>query len=182
MANEAAAKKKSGKSKKKDGKGDGDASEDVKSGGLKKMLIIGAAVVALGGGGATAFFMMKGDPESTLEANAATPDEDSDSGKAILTLNSFVVNLAGMDSNKFVKCSVRLLLPNDEAVSTTVENDIVMTRLRDRILTLLASKTYAEINTPVGKEALRREIMHRADETLGAVDVSDVFFIEFIIQ
>ncbi|MFQ5718799.1 MAG: flagellar basal body-associated protein FliL [Acidobacteriota bacterium] len=161
-----------------------DADTKAASGGSsKKLLVIGlAAALALGGGGATVFFMMKGAPDPPLQADASAVDQPSTAGAAIFTVDPIIVNLAGLDSNRFAKCTVRLLLPNEDAVQTVAGDDILLTRLRDRILTLLASKTYAEVNTPVGKETLRREIMQRANTALGNIHVSDVFFTEFMIQ
>ncbi|MFQ5766820.1 MAG: flagellar basal body-associated protein FliL [Acidobacteriota bacterium] len=149
----------------------------------KKMLILMlGGVIALGGGGATAYFMFfTGSPEQ-LAANAAVEQARQDSERAILSLTPFVVNLNGSDANRFAKVTLRLLLPDQATVDKILADKVIMTMLRDRVLTLLASKSLAEVSTAVGKESLRHEIASRIEDALDGTPVSEVYFAEFVVQ
>ena len=54
--------------------------------------------------------------------------------------------------------------------------------MRDRVLTLLNSKTASELTSYSGKEALRTELLRTLDELLEDVRVLDVYFSEFLVQ
>ena len=57
-----------------------------------------------------------------------------------------------------------------------------MARLRDRILTLLTSKTYRELNDANGKELFRKEILDRLNPLLESGEVKEVLFSDFVVQ
>ena len=62
---------------------------------------------------------------------------------------------------------------------------IRMTRLTDygiMLLTLFASKSFADIRNPQGKAMLREEIVNRLNTVLDEDAVKAVYFTEFIVQ
>lgn len=55
-------------------------------------------------------------------------------------------------------------------------------QMDDIVITILSTKTYEQLYTAEGKEALRQEIMNQINERIEAVDVISVYFTEFVVQ
>lgn len=112
-----------------------------------------------------------------------------------------IVNLADPTGRKYLKVTVVLEFePNLEAVLATEgggeegegEIDPVilfqeemnerLPVINDLITTVLSSKTFEDIYTVAGKEALRQEIMDEINEKVTDQHVISVYFTEFIVQ
>ena len=79
----------------------------------------------------------------------------------------------------FLKTTIQLEFAEPQ-LPPTVESDIP--KVRDAVIRILSSKSSADILTAEGKEKLREEIKNSVNESLGAEDVTQVYFTEFIIQ
>lgn len=149
----------------------------------RKGLFLVLALVAflvVAGGGAGAFFMMR---STDGEGEGETAGEQQVQQKEYLvSLESFVVNLADPGGNRYLKATLRAVTLNQELEERIVNDDILRSRIRNKVLTILSSKTYDSIGTPVGKEALRREIVREVNKLLGDESVKDILFVEFIVQ
>ena len=149
--------------------------------GKKGLIIIIIAVLVLVGGGVGAFLAL-GNSHDEADGEEAE-DEELGEGEegilpaAILPLETFIVNLQVKGS--FLKTTIQLEFAEPE-LPPTVESDIP--KIRDSIIRVLSSKESADILTPAGKESLRQEIRDAVNEALGAEDVTQVYFTEFIIQ
>lgn len=150
-------------------------------GGSKKLILILVAVLVLGGGGVGAFLALGG---SGNEEDGEFEDEEEfeDEGEgvlpaAVLPLETFIVNLQVKGS--FLKTTIQLEFA-EPTLPPTVESDIP--KIRDSVIRILSSKESADILSPDGKEALRQDLRDAVNETLGAEDVTQVYFTEFIIQ
>ncbi len=137
------------------------------------------AVIAAGVG---AFLALKGSRgEGGLEqedsADGTGAERQAEQQPAILPLETFIVNLQVKGS--FLKTTMQLQLAQPE-LPPTVESDVP--RIRDSIIRVLSSKSSSDILSTAGKEKLREEIRTAVNETLGAEDVTHVYFTEFIVQ
>ncbi|MCB0324007.1 MAG: flagellar basal body-associated FliL family protein [Bdellovibrionales bacterium] len=155
--------------------------ESKSGGGKKKLIIIIVLVLVLVGGGVGAFLALGGSKEDAEEGEELE-EEGEETGEAILPaavlpLETFIVNLQVKGS--FLKVTLQLEFAEPE-LPPTVESEIP--KLRDTIIRILSSKESAEILTQQGKETLREELRNGVNETLGAEDVTQVYFTEFIIQ
>jgi flagellar FliL protein len=150
----------------------------------KKMLfiIIGVAVVLIGGGAAAAFvFLGGGDEQVTEEAEGAAPAETADGG--LVTMDTFLVNLNDSSGERYMKLTLRLTVTPESAAEEIEANDLMVARLRDRVLTVLTSKTFEEVGDPMGKESLRQQIQAQLNLLLGDKGkVQEVLFSEFVVQ
>lgn len=161
-----------------------DATEEAESGGGSKKLIIIVAVVVLlvVVGGVGAFLALGGsgqgdeDGEEDFEEDVEE-DEEMDAPAAILPLETFIVNLQVKGS--FLKSTVQLEFAEPE-LPPTVESDVP--KIRDAIIRVLSGKSSADILTVEGKERLREELRDTVNDAIGAEDVTQVYFTEFIIQ
>lgn len=159
------------------------ADEPKKSGGkLKWIILIVVLLVLLGGGGAAYWFL--------LGPGAAVPEENGepDTGEAveqekmvseIVSLPSFIVNLADPLGRRFLRLTLDV-----EVVSTEAAADLnkFESRVRDAVILLLSSKTYGNLASMESKIILKNEIVDRLNQIIGGARVSNVYFTEFVIQ
>ena len=162
--------------------------EPAKGGSKKLIIIIAAVVLVLLLGGGAAVFLMKGskapaedgDDEAT-EAEAEGEEGEGGEGgamaPAIMPLETFIVNLQVKGS--FLKTTIQLEFAEPE-IPKTAEADIP--KIRDVVIRLMSAKSAADILNTEGKERLREELRDGINQVLGAEDVTQVYFTEFIIQ
>ena len=166
--------------------------EEKAKGGKKKLIIIIAAVVLVVGGGVGALFAFKGSKgnkeggEATAEGGAGKAEEGGAAGAegeaaelpgAVFPLETFIVNLGVKGS--FLKTQIQLEFATPELPANTENN---VPKIRDAVIRILSSKNSADILSVDGKEKLREEIKNGVNEAIGAEDVVNVYFTEFIVQ
>lgn len=150
------------------------------------ILIINVIVV----GGIVAFFLLRGSQSTTspapgTQAAAAVPTPAPAPGNLagppgpLMTLDNFIVNLADQDVNRYLKVGLTLEL-GSEQLSETIKKREPM--IRDAIITLTSSLSFQEIRTTSGKGALREQIIAKLNGLLGANQVRNVYFNEFVVQ
>lgn len=180
-----------------EGEGEGEGKKKSK---LKLIIILVVALLVLGGGGFAAykFFLAPKDPAVVEEGKGGpTTAAEGEAGQAAkgkegegkkgeaaaksitYPLDPFIVNLADPVGNRYLKVRLALDL-SSAALQTEVENRVPL--LRDSILLLLSSKTFAEINSMEGKLKLRGEILHRINQALKTGKVTTIYFTEFVVQ
>ena len=159
-----------------------EAAPPAKAGKKKLIIIIAAALVlVLGGGGAAVMLLKKkpaegeeemadghAKPEAHAEAKAK-PRHDPKHPPVFLSLDSFTVNLADRESERFAQIGVTLEI--DEA-KTGEDLKVYMPAVRNNILMVLSHRTAAQLVTREGKEKLARSIQYAALRPLG-FDIDD---------
>lgn len=95
----------------------------------------------------------------------------------LMPLETFIVNLAGSRGQRIVKINMELEVSNDDVGQ---EIDKLRPKIRDIILFIVSSKTYAQVATREGKDVLREEIRDQVNLFLTKGQVSRVYFTEFI--
>lgn len=138
--------------------------------GLAVLLLLAGAVV----GGVFAYRALRGSGTGGPAAPGARPAVGP-----IYRLDPFVVNLADVGRSRFLRVVLQLELDGSAAAS---ELDALGPRVRDAILTLLSSKSSAELATVGDRERLRSEILHRLNGLLSGGAVVQVYFTEFLVQ
>jgi len=152
----------------------------------KKMLIIlvigllGAAII--GGGG---FFYLKGKGSASEKGTAAEGTQGSaekataDKNKINFPLENFIVNLADPGGKRYLSTRIVLEL-NDKGVVPSLEKKVP--EMRDRILMILPTKTFKEIQSVEGKNALRSTLITELNGVLQEGQITNIFFQEFVVQ
>ena len=169
----------------------------VQSGGSNKLLIIISAVLflVLIGGGAMAYFMLNSDDEVMQDAQSAKVSKvvkhkskasdgsarNSDFSKVgpMYALDKFIVNLSSDSGSRYLRTTVNLELSSEEFQA---EVDKKKPLIRDIIIRVLSAKSYEEISTIRGKEALKDEIVTELNKVFEDGYVQNIFFTEFVIQ
>lgn len=118
-----------------------------------------------------------------------------------------IINLAEAGGNKYIRINIVLEFaqPHEEhaegegaaagghggeeettvvTAAETLSNEITarMPMINDTIITMLSSKTYQELYTAVGKEALRGELMQKLQAVLPEYQIIGVYFTEFVVE
>jgi flagellar FliL protein len=146
---------------------------------LVPILLTVALVLVAGGGGVGAYWYFNRSAAAG-EAKAAEPEAPPAPG--LLEMDPFVVNLADPGGQRFVRVSMRLLTYDEEQAAEIKEDAVATTKLRAALLDLLSMQTADTLVTPEGKTALKKAIAERAAHAVHELKVTDVLFVEFIVQ
>ncbi len=121
--------------------------------------------------------VVQGEKEDQAKS-AAQPDKEDVVGK-LVPMETFLVNLAGSRGNKLVKINMELEIDNPKVED---EIDRRKPQIRDIIIILLSSKTYDQVTTRQGKEALRDEVKDTVNSFLVKGKIKKVYFTDFIVN
>jgi len=148
----------------------------------KKLLVIGLPLLLLLVAGFAAKSVLLGGGGADEAALAKEP------GPVYPMNEAFVVNLADRgEVPHFAKVGVALrfselsageITPSAGETPATVEDDA---QLRDIVIATLQSRTSAQLATPAGRDAVKREII-RGVNTTTDVKIVDVYYTEFAVQ
>lgn len=97
----------------------------------------------------------------------------------MIPMETFLVNLSGNRGNKLLKVNMELEV---EGKSIAEEIDKRKPQIRDIIIILLSSKTYAQLSSAEGKEFLREEVRDTVNSFLTKGKIKRVHFTEFIFN
>jgi flagellar FliL protein len=152
---------------------------EQKRGGIMHAVALGCALaLALGSIGWAAWRMGYGQVGSqTPSALAAVGDAGQEN--ALEPLDPFIANLSDEDGRRYLKATIQIEF-YDAIVPPEFHHRLPQSR--DMLLTLLSSKTFADVRTPQGKAVLREEIVNRLNTVLNYDAVKAVYFTEFIVQ
>lgn len=95
------------------------------------------------------------------------------------SLGTVVVNVAETEGRRYLKTSVEL------AINGTIPRELEARKSQfvDLLITVLSSKSLAEVTSAEGREGIKTEILDRINAELGnASKVQRVFFTEFVVQ
>jgi len=148
--------------------------------GRGTLLLVVALVLVLAAGAGAAWYLgylpfgHAASPEETEPEVHGTAEVG-----ALHAFDPFLANLEDTDGNRYLKASLQVEFFEAEPPR---DFEARVPQLRDLLLTLFTSKTYAEIRTPEGKALLRDDIINRINRTMGHDVVKAVYFTEFIVQ
>jgi flagellar FliL protein len=151
-----------------------------KQGKKKLLIIVLAAVIGLVvlGGGAAVFLLKKpaaqldadgeddADGDGASKAAAAAPRIDPKHPPAFVPLDTFTVNLADRDAERFAQVGITLEVP-DAATADLIK--AFMPAVRNNILLAIADRTSAELLQRDGKTQLAQRVLRETSRALGYV-------------
>ncbi len=142
----------------------------------KKLLIMIVAGLLVGVGGTAGFFILT-KSDSTTQAEAPPPEPPG-----IMDMEPFLVNISDEGGDRFAKLDLRLAIRPGSEVDSMKDDTLLQAKIRDRVLTLITSKSFQELVGPVGKEALRRELKAHLSPLLEEAEIDEVLFADFVVQ
>ncbi len=125
-----------------------------------------AAAKASGGHGSSAGTKSAGGP-----GGSAAP--------TLVPLTPFIVNLSGDQGQRYLRLVVQVEVRGELSKD---ELDKHLPEVRNRLIFLLSSKTFADIGSTQGKYDLQAEIIKNINETLDGPFIKKTYFTEFIVQ
>lgn len=97
----------------------------------------------------------------------------------IVPVDTIVVNLSGSNGRRYLKAKINLEA-KDGDVKKIIEAKAI--QIKDRLISILSSKTLEDIDGLEAQENLRKEIKDAVDVVLKVEGVLQVFFTEFVVQ
>ncbi len=167
---------------------DEDLDLDVKSGGKsnKILLIALIALLLLVGSGGAAFFLMSGDEKPAAEGESEHATEEKAEAKEVHYLElgkEFVVNLEDNSKVNFMQVEIQVMANTTEPL-TLIEQHMPV--IRNKLMLILSSQKYEEVNTQEGKQKLRESIKQAIQEVLHEAspeaNIEAVYFTSLIMQ
>lgn len=159
---------------------------EKKKGGKLKLIIIALVVLGVLGGGGFAAWKFYLQPKAAGETAENATVEGTDGHKAevepggqLVTLDSFVVNLSDPMGRRYLKTTLDVEVANAAAAA---ELTAAMPRVKDTLLLLLSSKSFADISSMDKKIELKNDIVSRLNQIIGKNKVRNVYFTEFVVQ
>ena len=147
------------------------------------ILVVCFVIIALAVG--VAFYVLWGKvsgiaPE-TLEGieEVAGKKEAKVKLKSILSMETFVVNLADPGGKRYLRVTMVIEIDDQDFVEEAKKN---VPQMRDKVLLILPAKMFKDIRTSSGKDALRKEIIDQLNPLLKKCKITNLFFQEFVIQ
>ena len=162
--------------------------EGKKKGGKLKLVIVLLLVLAILGGGGFAAWKFYLEPKMAGETHAEEPAEGEEhaaaeeapaTGGQLVTLDSFVVNLADPMGRRYLKATMDVEVAGASAAE---ELTAAMPKVKDTLLLLLSSKSFEDISSMDRKIELKNQIVDRLNQILGKGKVRNVYFTEFVVQ
>lgn len=179
------------------------AAKDKGSGGTKRsgkfkvvLIIIILLILLIGGAISFWWFQLRepGDPvkkgssslpaaeASQADASAAQNAPATDMPRPVMNnvaLPTVMVNLADAAGDRYLKVGMEVEVSSPDAVQ---EIQAQSAKIRDAIIILMSSKTYADLATTEGKMQLKNEVAARLNQILGTPRVVRIYFTEFVVQ
>lgn len=153
-----------------------------KKGKLKWILLL-VILLLLGGGGYfayTKFFASSDKTASEESADAAAEEaEKGPQDTQLVTLPTFLVNLADPLGRRYLKLTMDVEVEGEKTVEKLNQN---MAKVRDAIILLLSSKSYADLSSLENKQLLKMEIVNQLNLILETSNILRVYFTELVIQ
>ncbi|BBD09402.1 flagellar basal body-associated FliL family protein [Desulfovibrio ferrophilus] len=166
--------------------------EEQKKSGKLKWIIIAVVILALLGGGGFMFKdkimgMIGMGPDKTEQAAGENGEQQDPLAEGemdpqdtvLVSLPTFVVNLADPLGRRYLKLTLDVELRNQEAADKLAKNE---PKVRDAVILLLSSKTFADLSSIENKLGLKDEIVKRLNQIVGGSNVLRVYFTELVVQ
>jgi len=126
--------------------------------------------------------LQQGKPSEPAKATQhEKPREKKAEGKAPITyeFSNIVVNLAGSGGTRYLKTSFTVLGSKPDLPQVLNENK---NQLLDVAITVLGSKTMADLESPGSKNLVRNDLVESFNQALKDRVVDQLYFTEFVVQ
>ncbi|HHY09273.1 MAG TPA: flagellar basal body-associated protein FliL [Firmicutes bacterium] len=146
-----------------------------------RLLIVAAAflILAAVGSAFVTVLMVRSGAEARQDSPAADTAAKREIGPTS-EIGEFILNLSSKSGQpRFIKTDIVLETKDRRTISELEKRE---PQIRDRIITLIRSKTGEELNNAAGQELLRLDIKNSLNDLLLKGEVTNVFFVDFIIQ
>lgn len=145
----------------------------------RKMLVLFIILPAIIASIIAATFVVWNKISSKEPGTEEVAEENIEKIISIYSLDTFIVNLADKGGRRFLRVTMDLELKDE---SLAGEIDKRLSQIRDSILMIIPTKRFEDINSVEGKIALSDEIMTKLNSFLKDGSITNIYFVEFVIQ
>lgn len=108
---------------------------------------------------------------------------DAGSVRSLVHLESFVVNLADSNPSAFLKVGIDLGVGQvDKSQPAMNKGSLLLSKIRDVILSVLSTCQSADLLAPDGKAMLKQRLLEALKQQIPEVPFKEVYFTEFLVQ
>lgn len=104
---------------------------------------------------------------------------DEEAGSLVFVIKDIVVNPAGTGGTRFLSVSFGFELGSAYAASEFRDRELMV---RDALITILSSKTVAQLTDAKQKEIVRYQIKKRLEKLLDTDEINGVYYTDFVLQ
>jgi flagellar FliL protein len=146
-----------------------------------KTLVVSVVLLCGVGFGVWRIFFQSGSVNSAGQPQVS-------SGRTVLPLESFTVNLADREDGRFLRTTLSLGVDGTLPTLTKPESKAVeaggvsMATIRDSIITVLAQCKSNDLLTPEGKLKLKSDLVSALNRDVPGLQAREVYFTEFLVQ
>lgn len=137
------------------------------------MAFAALSLLVVGAVGTAGWFWYRSNSAQSAAAASAAP-------QSVLHLESFVVNLSGTGENGYLRIGIDLGI--DTELKEGPQRSAYIGRLRDAILSVLATQTVDGLLTADGKAKLKSDLLQAIATRVPEVACREVYFTEFLVQ
>jgi flagellar protein FliL len=105
--------------------------------------------------------------------------EGEGGGSLVYAVKDIIVNPAGTGGTRFLSVSFGFQLASSEVAAQLEEQDMLV---RDALITILSSKTVAQLTDAKQKEIIRYQVKKRLAQLLETEEIEGVYFTDFVLQ
>ena len=109
----------------------------------------------------------------------ASHGDDGEEGGGILAVKDIVINPAGTGGSRFLSVSFAFEV---ESSYLAAEFEARAPIIRDALITILSSKTVAQLTDPKQKEIVRYQIKRRISQLMETDELAGVYYTDFVLQ
>ena len=153
--------------------------EQKKKSGKMKWLIMLFILLLLAGGGYLAYTTYFQNSTETAEPQDVQLEDIDPADSQVVTLPSFLVNLSDPLGRRYIKLTLDVEVASSDAAQVLESSS---PKVRDAVILLLSSKSYADLASLENKILLKNELVTRLNQIIGSSKVVRVYFTELVIQ
>lgn len=116
---------------------------------------------------------------ATEHDNSDSHTKDAKGGSVIYSIKDIVVNPASSGGSRYLSVSFGFELASENMAREFEERDAM---IRDALITILSSKTVAQLTDPKQKEIVRYQIKKRVETLMSTEEIAGVYYTDFVLQ
>ena len=117
--------------------------------------------------------------EKPKKSKKSSHGEDGAAGSMVYAIKDIVVNPAGTGGTRFLSVSFGFELDSPDLATEFEEREPLV---RDALITILSSKTVAELTNAKQKEIIRYQVKKRLSDLLKTEEINGVYYTDFVLQ
>lgn len=122
----------------------------------------------------------KKDEKKKEEKKTEKKDGKKDEAKLVTGFQNVITNLADPGGRRYVRISLEFDFKDEETAKDFTDN--YQAKVKDAVLTLLLSKTAADLSSLEGMITFRKEVVARINQIMGKGKIKDVYVTDRLIQ